>query len=177
MSLTPGYGETPVPDDELEWLLPSVREIFGDSVTKAEIYDLEQAIQQQVAEELVTAVIDGALTLDQLVTDNFLRELHGRLYRDVWTWAGLIRIRELSIGIAPEQISVQLRSSLDTIRYRWENTSDWTPPRTRHRRARRNRSDTPVCRRQRSIDALAGGPGLCRNAIRRHATAVRLGRR
>lgn len=28
--------------------------------------------------------------------------------------------------MAPEQIAVELRSSLDTIRWRWEHTTDWT---------------------------------------------------
>jgi hypothetical protein len=32
MSLTPGYGQTPLPDDELDALLPSVREVLGAPV-------------------------------------------------------------------------------------------------------------------------------------------------
>lgn len=41
MSLTPGYGETPLPDDELEVLLPRIAELFGKPITKAAVYDLE----------------------------------------------------------------------------------------------------------------------------------------
>ncbi len=33
---------------------------------------------------------------------------------------------EGSIGVAPEQIAVELRNSLGTIAWRWEHTSDWT---------------------------------------------------
>ncbi|BBZ49109.1 Fic family protein [Mycobacterium heidelbergense] len=126
MSLTPGYGETPLPDDELEALLPRIAELLGKPITKAAVYDLEQGVQEQVAEELLTAVLDGAVGLDELLQDFFLRDLHARLFSDIWTWGGLLRRRELSIGVAPEQIAVELRNSLDTIRYRWQHTTDWT---------------------------------------------------
>jgi fido (protein-threonine AMPylation protein) len=56
----------------------------------------------------------------------FLRDLHLKLYGDIWTWAGRFRTRELNIGIAPEQIAVALRASLENARYRWEHTEDWT---------------------------------------------------
>jgi fido (protein-threonine AMPylation protein) len=87
MALTPGYGDTPVPDDEWDALLPSARELLGASATKAAVYDLEQAVQDDVAEELLTAVLDGGLTRDDLLTDHFVRELHRRLYGDLWAWA------------------------------------------------------------------------------------------
>lgn len=127
MSLTPGYGETPVPDDELTALLPAVRELLGESITKAAVYDLEQAFHEEATEELLTAVFDGALTLDELLTDHFVRELHRHLYGDIWTWAGVFRTRELNIGVAPEHIAVELRGSMDGIRHRWRHTTDWTP--------------------------------------------------
>ena len=50
MSLTPGYGETPLPDDELGSLLPDVVRILGEPVTRAAVFDLEQGVQEQVAE-------------------------------------------------------------------------------------------------------------------------------
>ena len=46
---------------------------------------------------------------------------------DIWTWARRFRRRELNIGVAPKQIAVELRGSLDTIRHRWRHTDDWTP--------------------------------------------------
>jgi fido (protein-threonine AMPylation protein) len=127
MSLTPGYGETPLPDDELEALLPRIAELFGQPITKAAVYDLEQGVQEQVAEELLTAALDGGLGLEELLQDHFLRDLHARLYSEIWTWGGAWRHREVNIGVAPEQVAVDLRSSLDTIRYRWQHTTDWTP--------------------------------------------------
>ncbi|TLG10318.1 cell filamentation protein Fic [Nocardia cyriacigeorgica] len=127
MSLSPGYGETPVHDDEVSLLLPDVRELLGEPLSKAALYDLEQAVQEEVTEDLMLAVIEKAMSLDDLLTDHFLRELHRRLYGDIWTWAGAFRRRELNIGVAPEQIAVELRGSLETIGYRWHHTNDWAP--------------------------------------------------
>ncbi|MFC8531286.1 Fic family protein [Nocardia sp. NPDC057227] len=126
MSFEPGYGETPLCDDEAEMLVPPVRALIEGSGGKAALYDLEQAIQEEIAEELINAVFDGGLPLDELLTDHFLRDLHQRLYKDIWQWAGIFRRRELNIGVAPEQIAVELRTSLDSIRYRWMHTNDWT---------------------------------------------------
>ncbi|HEY5878290.1 MAG TPA: Fic family protein [Nakamurella sp.] len=126
MPLAPGYGETPVFDDEANALLPQARELLGEPITKADVYDLEQAVQEEVVEELVTAVLDGTLQVDDLLTDYFRRDLHQRLYGDIWTWAGVYRQRELNIGTAPELIAVELRGSLEAIRYRWQHTGDWT---------------------------------------------------
>jgi fido (protein-threonine AMPylation protein) len=90
-------------------------------------YDLEQAVQDDVTEELLTAAFAGSLTLDDLLRDYFLRDLHARLYSDIWTWAGRWRQRDVNIGVAPIQIAVELRTALDNIRYEWEHTNDWTP--------------------------------------------------
>lgn len=126
MRLDPGYGETPVDPEDLHALTERARELVSDAPTKADLYDLEQAISNEVADALIKQIIDGTLGLDDLLADYFLRDLHGRLYGDIWTWAGRFRTRELNLGVAPEQIAVELRSSLDTIRWRWEHTSDWT---------------------------------------------------
>lgn len=71
-------------------------------------------------------MLDATLTVDGLLTDHFVRELHQRLYGDIWAWAGIYRKHELNIGVAPELIAVELRGSLETIRYRWQHTDDWT---------------------------------------------------
>jgi fido (protein-threonine AMPylation protein) len=51
-------------------------------------------------------VLDRSLAVDDLLVDHFVRDLHRRLYGDIWAWAGMFRIRELNIGVAPERIAV-----------------------------------------------------------------------
>ncbi|MFB6392689.1 Fic family protein [Polymorphospora lycopeni] len=126
MPLEPGYGETPVSDDELQWLLPKVHSLFEEPVTKAAVYGLEQAAQVEITETLVEEVLDGQRTLNDLLSDYFLRDLHRWLYGDIWTWAGTYRRHELNIGVDPQQISVQLRQSMDTLRWRWEDAGNLT---------------------------------------------------
>ncbi len=127
MGIKPGYGETPLEPDEADALTSQAREVFGVQPTKIDLYEAEQAIADEVSITLLAEVAEGTLNLDDLLTDAFLRNLHQRLYGELWTWAGRYRTRELSIGIDPAYIAVELRTWFDTIRYRWERTRDWTP--------------------------------------------------
>lgn len=127
MTAAPQYGETPLDGDELDSLVPSVRGLLGDALTKVTVYDLEQAIQEEVAEDLLSRVLGGEVGLDSVLTDNFVRDLHRQLYQDVWIWGGRFRQHELNLGVAPEQISEELRATLGTVLYRWEHTEDWSP--------------------------------------------------
>lgn len=126
MALSPGYGETPLDGDEFDALLPSIREALGADVTKAAIFDLEQAVQDEVAADLLNRVLAREIGLDELLNDHFIRELHRRLYADIWSWGGKLRVRELTLGVAPELVAVELRTSLDTLNYRRTMTSDLT---------------------------------------------------
>lgn len=122
MSLTPAYGETPLEGEEFDALLPAIRELLGEPVTKAAVYDLEQAFQLVTVERLLPRVLDGSLELDELLTDHFLRDLHRQLYGEIWIWGGLQRRREINIGVAPELIAVSLRDCFDNLRFRWSQT-------------------------------------------------------
>lgn len=127
MPLTPGYGETPLPDDERMALRSHVVEVLDKPIRRVDVYDLEQAVQDEVSEELLAAAFRGVLGLDDLLSDYFLRNLHSRLYGDIWVWAGKWRQHEVNIGVAPERIAVELRNAFDNIRYRWGQTNDWAP--------------------------------------------------
>jgi hypothetical protein len=57
MPLTPDYGETPLPHDELSALLGEVVDILDKPITRASVYDLEQGFQNRVSEELMPAAM------------------------------------------------------------------------------------------------------------------------
>ncbi|MCA5894105.1 hypothetical protein LEP48_12205 [Isoptericola sp. NEAU-Y5] len=46
--LDPDYGSTPLDFEELDALLPDVAEAIGDPLTKASVYELEQAYEDAV---------------------------------------------------------------------------------------------------------------------------------
>lgn len=59
MPLTPGYGETPLAHEELSALLPAVVDILSEPITRADVYDLEQGLQNQLFEAPLPAARDG----------------------------------------------------------------------------------------------------------------------
>lgn len=98
-------GATPLDPDEREGLR------FRHVTTRGELNELEQANVQ-----------DGLMWLARrrardVLTEDFLRELHRRLFGRVWKWAGNFRRTEKNIGVDPLMIAVELRMLLDDARY------------------------------------------------------------
>lgn len=107
-------GATPLDPDEREGLK------FPHVTTRAELDELEQANIEQ------GLIWIGRRRRGSIFDDAFIRALHKRLFGDVWAWAGQFRLTEKNIGIAPFQISTQLRVLLDDARY-WAESSVYPP--------------------------------------------------
>ncbi len=107
-------GATPLDPDEIEGLK------FPSITTRGELDELEQANITQGLRWLARQ--RGG----DILTDDFVRKLHTRLFGDVWRWAGTYRLREKNIGIDPFHITVQLRTLLDDGRY-WAEHSVYDP--------------------------------------------------
>ena len=56
-----------------------------------------------------------------ILTGEFIKQLHGRMFGDVWAWAGGFRRTERNLGIDPVRIPIELRTALDDARYWVEN--------------------------------------------------------
>lgn len=121
MAFEPDYGETLVSDEDAAALTSAARETLSDPARKADLYDLEQQIQDEVAGEWWDTLLDWDVPVRDLLTDHFVRELHRRLYGPVWAWGGRQRALESNIGVAPETIAVAMRSALDDLSYQWEH--------------------------------------------------------
>lgn len=61
-----------------------------------------------------------------MLTDEFMRELHRRLFGEVWRWAGIFRQTEKNIGVDPLTIAVELRMLLDDARF-WVGHDTYAP--------------------------------------------------
>lgn len=109
MSIDYPEGATPLDPDELQGLK------FKHVTTRGQLDHLEQAnIQQGLA------WLQRQKSKD-ILNEAFMRDLHKRLFGEVWAWAGTFRRTEENIGIDPLHISVQLRVLLDDMRFWLEN--------------------------------------------------------
>lgn len=58
-----------------------------------------------------------------LLSEEFLKELHERMYGDVWRWAGRLRTTPRNIGVEAWKIEPDLRQLLNDVRYWIEHQS------------------------------------------------------
>ena len=56
-----------------------------------------------------------------IFSDTFLRELHKKMFGDVWKWAGNYRTSERNIGVAPYQIPIKLMQLFDDVQFWIQN--------------------------------------------------------
>jgi Fic-DOC domain mobile mystery protein B len=90
-------GETPLDADETMGLIPSV------VATRRDLNLLEEANIGQAREWALNRKHPG------LLTDGFVRELHRRMFKDVWRWAGSYRTSGKNLGVPSEQIAPKVR--------------------------------------------------------------------
>jgi len=48
-----------------------------------------------------------------MLTEKFIKDLHKRMFGDVWRWAGRFRSTERNLGVPPHQVPIDLRHVLD----------------------------------------------------------------
>jgi Fic-DOC domain mobile mystery protein B len=92
-------GTTPVSPDEERWLIPSV-------ITLVELNLLERENILDARRWLFAA--RPKRTPIDLLDHLFVRELHRRMFRHVWRWAGKFRDNELNLGVAASEITTRL---------------------------------------------------------------------
>ncbi len=97
-------GNTDLSPEEREGLLLSY------ITTRAELNEAEQANILEAREWAYSRKRD-------VLDEDFLRRLHGRMYVNVWEWAGAYRDSGKNIGIEAHQITTALKNLLDDVRY------------------------------------------------------------
>ncbi len=107
-------GATPLEPDDKAGLR------FAHITTRGELDQLEQA-----------NIVEGLQWLKKqkntnILSEGFVRDLHKRLFGQVWKWAGTFRKTEKNIGVASIQIAIQLHQLLDDARY-WIEHETYPP--------------------------------------------------
>jgi Fic-DOC domain mobile mystery protein B len=103
------HGATPLDPDELDGLR------FKHITTRAELNELEQVNVQNGLSWLQRR------RKGEILTEQFVRQLHRQLFGEIWNWAGDFRRTEKNIGVDPIQVAIQLRVLLDDALYWSEN--------------------------------------------------------
>lgn len=104
-------GQTPLSEDEQVGLKIS-------SITTREELD---EFEQLNIEKAIQWTFGKKLKAEQLFSEKFIKDLHKRMYGDVWKWAGTFRTSEKNIGIKSYLIGVELKQLLDDAVYWTQN--------------------------------------------------------
>ena len=96
-------GQTPLdPEEQEELKIPSIT--TREELDEFEQLNIEKAIQWTFGKKLKA---------EQLFSEKFIKDLHKRMYGEVWKWAGDFRTSEKNIGIKSYPIGIELKQLLD----------------------------------------------------------------
>jgi Fic-DOC domain mobile mystery protein B len=104
-------GQTPLSEEELEGLRIS-------SITTREELD---EFEQLNIEKAIQWTIGKKIKPEDLLSEKFIKDLHKRMYGEVWRWAGSFRNSEKNLGIKSFLIPVQLKQLLEDATNWYEN--------------------------------------------------------
>jgi len=116
LDLEYGEGQTPLDDDEKEGLLiPTI-------ATRGELDEFEQ----QNIEQAILWTIKRTFKQEAIFKEEFVKNVHKRMYGEVWAWAGEYRKTNKNIGVDKWQIPTDLHNLLEDAKY-WTENNTFSP--------------------------------------------------
>jgi len=104
-------GQTPLDEDEKDGLLiPTI-------TNRGELDEFEQLGVEKANEWLLSR----KFSVNKILTENFVKDLHKRMFKDIWKWAGEFRKSNKNIGVDKFIIGMELKNLLDDCNYWIEN--------------------------------------------------------
>jgi len=105
--------QTPLSEEEKDGLkIPSI-------TTREELDEFEQLN----VEKAIQWTFGKKIKAEELLSEKFIKDLHKRMYGEVWKWAGSFRNSEKNIGIKSYLIPVQLKQLLDDAQFWFQNNT------------------------------------------------------
>jgi len=108
-------GNTPLSPEELADLIPNL-------ATREELNEWERE-NILLAREWATSDRTAPV---QMVSDQYIRKLHEKMFNETWKWAGLYRLTEKNIGVPVHEIRERLMALLGDVRY-WIENKTYSP--------------------------------------------------
>jgi len=106
-------ASTPLTEEEREELIPSYITLRSE---------LNAAEQRNILE-----AEEWAFNRDRdVLSEQFLKDLHKRMYGNVWRWAGNFRQSERNIGVDAYRIPIDLRQLIDDCQF-WIDNNTYEP--------------------------------------------------
>lgn len=100
-------GQTPLDEDEKEGLLiPTV-------TTRGELDEFEQLGVEKANEWL----LKRNYSPDKILTEEFVKELHKKMFEEIWSWAGEFRKTNKNIGVDKFVIGIELKNLFEDCKY------------------------------------------------------------
>jgi len=106
-------GQTPIEEEEKEEL--KIKTIS----TRGELDEFEQAN----IEKAIEWSLKSNPTHEKILTIAFIKEVHKRMFSDVWGWAGTFRKSNKNIGVDKFQIELELRKLMDDCKFWIDNNT------------------------------------------------------
>ena len=104
LNLKYAEGQTPLNEDEKEGL--KIKSI----TTQKELDEFEQLNIEKAVEWSMRINFKP----EKIVTEKFIKDLHKKMYGDVWKWAGEFRKSDKNIGIKWTQIGIELNKTFSS---------------------------------------------------------------
>ena len=109
-------GQTPLDQNEIDGLLLKTITTMGE-LNEFEQMNIEKAVEW---------TIHNKFTREHVLSEEFVKLLHKKMYSDVWRWAGHFRKSDKNLGIDWTQIRIQLKILLDDVNF-WIDNNIYTP--------------------------------------------------
>lgn len=104
-------GQTKLDEDEKEGL--KIRTITTNKeLDEYEQLNIEKALEWTISKRFST---------EKLLSEEFVKSLHKKMFGEVWKWAGDFRRTEKNIGVDWIKIGIELRTLIDDTRFWIEN--------------------------------------------------------
>ncbi len=109
-------AQTPIDEEEKEGL--KIKSISN----RKELDEFEQVNIQKA----VKWSLGRKTTIDKILTEEFIKLLHKKMFDEVWKWAGSYRTSNKNIGVDKFEIGIELKNLLDDARV-WHSDKVFTP--------------------------------------------------